>query len=380
MRRRIPDTWNASSVARLLTRARGRRGLALVTVLWVLMLLSLVAASFTRTTRTEVNLTRNLIENARAEALADAGAYRAVLGLLAPQTEDLSGEGIESLIRLGAESPTTARQGAEEGPGAGGEAGTPSPEAAFTEAWRVDGTIYAWAFGGGEVRISIQDEGGKIDLNAAPDELLRGLFFAATWIGLDGEAVGLDEAEADALTDAVRDFADPDDLTRLNGAEDGDYEAAGLPWGAKDAPFAAVEELQQVLGMTPPLYEAVAPALTVHTRSKGIDASSAPREALLALPGSEAVAVDLHLAARAEAPKGAGPEFVGAKGFTARSRRRIYTVHTEARAASGAVFAREAVVQLGGREQGFTVLAWKQGRRGLFREDEVSVAAENTAQ
>ena len=48
----------------------GRRGLALVTVLWVLMLLALVAASFMRTMRTEINLARNLIESAKAEALA----------------------------------------------------------------------------------------------------------------------------------------------------------------------------------------------------------------------------------------------------------------------------------------------------------------------
>ncbi len=44
-----------------------------VTVLWVLMLLALIAASFMRTTRTEINLTRNMIESAKAEALADAG-------------------------------------------------------------------------------------------------------------------------------------------------------------------------------------------------------------------------------------------------------------------------------------------------------------------
>ena len=48
----------------------GRRGLALVTVLWVLMLLALVGANFTRTTRTEINRARNLIESAKAEALA----------------------------------------------------------------------------------------------------------------------------------------------------------------------------------------------------------------------------------------------------------------------------------------------------------------------
>jgi type II secretory pathway component PulK len=49
----------------------GHRGLALVTVLWVLVLLALMAASFTRTTRTEISLARILIHNAKA--LADAG-------------------------------------------------------------------------------------------------------------------------------------------------------------------------------------------------------------------------------------------------------------------------------------------------------------------
>ncbi len=367
LRRKSLDVWDSLPVARLLARARGRRGLALVTVLWVLMLLSLVAVSFTRTTRTEINLTRNLIENAQAEALADAGVYRAVLGLLAPQTEDLSDDGSGSLVRLDTESPPAGDRGA----------GT---AADFTEALRVDGTIYVWPYGDGEVRISIQDEGGKIDLNTATEELLRGLFFATTWIGLDGETMGLNEAEADALTDAVRDFADPDDLTRLNGAEDDDYEAGGLPWGAKDAPFAAVEELQQVLGMTPLLYEAVAPALTVYTRSRGIDAKIAPREVLLALPGTGTEDVDAHLAARAAAPQGAGPAFLGAKGFTARSRRRIYTIRAEARAAGGAVFARNAVVRLGGRGQGFEVLAWKQGRREMFVADEADDVSEAAPQ
>ena len=37
------------------------------------MLLALIAASFTKTTRLEIDLTRNLIESAEAEALADTG-------------------------------------------------------------------------------------------------------------------------------------------------------------------------------------------------------------------------------------------------------------------------------------------------------------------
>ena len=46
------------------------RGIALVVVLWTLLLLSLIAAGFMAVTRTEVQLARNALANARAEALA----------------------------------------------------------------------------------------------------------------------------------------------------------------------------------------------------------------------------------------------------------------------------------------------------------------------
>ena len=347
----------------------GQSGIALVIVLWVIALLAVIAVSFTTATRGQANLVRNLVDNAKAEALADAGLYRAVFGLFKPRTEVFidEDEEEEDLLNPDTESSAVARQRIEED--LRRELASEAAEA-FTEGWRSDGTVYAWAFGGAEVRIAIRDEGGKIDLNAAPDELLRGLFLSVEWTAPDGGAVGLDDAQADALTDAVRDFADADDLRRLNGAEDGDYAAAGLPWGAKDAPFAAVEELQQVLGMTPMLYRQVAPALTVYTGKKGIDPKSAPRKVLLALPGSDAAAVDAHLAARAAAPEGAGPAFLGAEGFTALSRRRIYTIRAEARTESGAVFVREAVVQFtGGAERSFRIRAWKQGERPAARHE-----------
>ncbi len=47
-----------------------QRGLALVTVLWVLMLLALMAAGFTRTMRLEVNLARKR----RGPSRGDAGS------------------------------------------------------------------------------------------------------------------------------------------------------------------------------------------------------------------------------------------------------------------------------------------------------------------
>ena len=101
-------------MSRISNRCRDRRGLALVTVLWVLMLLSLMAASFMKTTRTEVNITRNLIENAEAEALADAGVYLASRveawppvqrGKPAPVAGELAGGG-GGEKREGAEAPS----------------------------------------------------------------------------------------------------------------------------------------------------------------------------------------------------------------------------------------------------------------------------------
>ena len=59
--------------------------------------------------------------------------------------------------------------------------------------------------------------------------------------------------------DAIADFRDPDDLRRLNGAEDADYQSAGLKHGAKDGPFKAIEELQQVLGVDHDLYKVARP-------------------------------------------------------------------------------------------------------------------------
>ncbi len=58
MLRRLAVPWPLSDLRARHRGPAGRRGLALVTVLWVLMLLALIAASFTRTTRTEINLTR----------------------------------------------------------------------------------------------------------------------------------------------------------------------------------------------------------------------------------------------------------------------------------------------------------------------------------
>ncbi len=194
------------------TSVRRSRGIALVAVLWVVSLLAAIAASFVTTMRTETVVARNQIDNAEARALADAGFHRAVLALAA--------EG-EALPR--------------------------------------DGSLRDWTFAGGRVRTSIQAEAGKIDLNGADEVLLAGLFTAA----------GADDPEA--LAAAVVDFRDVDSDPLPRGAEDGDYRAAGLAQQAKDRPFERRDELLQVMGINREIYDAVAPSITVYSRSRGID-------------------------------------------------------------------------------------------------------------
>ena len=298
------------------------RGIALVIVLWSLVLLAVIATGFAADTRTETKLAHNLAETAKARALAEAGVARAILELLKPAAE-------RRLTVL--DAPVR-----------------------FT-------------FGGGEILLSLEDEGGKIDLNRAPDTLLQGLFTAAGIEGQDGVR----------LVNAIADFRDSDALRRADGAEDDDYRAAGLGHEAKDRPFEDIEELKQVLGMTPELFARIAPALTVHSRSRRVNRKTASPLVLQALTGVDPTAAgapggdpagpairDLGAGAAEEPELGglAGRGPLGLPG-SRRARFRAVTIRAEARTLAGAVFVRRAVVRLvRGRARPYRIEAWKQGR------------------
>jgi general secretion pathway protein K len=280
-----------------MTRLGDQRGIALVAVLWVVAILALVAAVFMREARTEIALTRNLAEEAKAEALAEAGVNRAILILL----------GLDETIP-----------------------------------WRVDGTVFAFDYNGGTVQVALQDEGGKIDLNRAGDAVLQGLF----------TSVGVGQDAAQHLVDAIADFRDADGLRHLNGAEDAEYARAGLPYDAKDAPFAATEELMQVFGMTPELYARVAPYVTVYSPRRDVNLATAPAAVLGALPYLSPDRVRAILEQRA-AEAGSG------------SRRRFrviaVTVLVEATTAEGGKVMREVVLRRSGSgARPFDIVKWRR--------------------
>lgn len=209
---------------------RTQKGIALVLVLWILALLTVMAAGYSYTMRTEIKLTANLLHSTQAKAVAEAGIWYTVAELLKPQHE---------------------------------------------QSWKSDGSIYTLDFNQGTFNISIQDEAGKIDLNTALSEILDGLL----------RSVDVPEEERLSILQSILDWRDKDNLVRSEGAEDNDYELLDYDYGAKDGPFNTVDELQLVMGMTPSLFKKLKPALTIHSHQPGIRPQVASKEVLLALPG-----------------------------------------------------------------------------------------------
>lgn len=286
-----------------------QRGIALVIVLWIVTLLSVMAASFAYSTRTETTLAAHAMNRARARALAEAGVNYAMLHLL---------------------SPTASRD------------------------WLIEGSAREWRFGGAELRIRVVGAGGLIDLNAGHRDLLKGLFVSA----------GVPDPEVDALLDAIEDWRDPDDLKRSNGAEAAEYRDAGRP-EPKNAPFESVEELQQVLGMTRALYRQVAPALTVYSRQSGIDPAAAPPRVLQAVPGIDPGGIDEYVEQRtASLIQGTPPPELPALGaYLSRSRETTYHIAVEVLLDTGLGAVTEAIVTQRGRVgQPFQVFAWRESK------------------
>lgn len=124
-----------------------------------------------------------------------------------------------------------------------------------------DGEILNLKLPGGSVQLQVTDEGGKVDLNGADAILLARLLYS----------INVDMTRADAIADAIVDYRDRDDLRHLNGAEDAEYEAAGLGWGPKNAQFSSIFELRKVLGMDDALFTALQPHVTIYTRQRGVN-------------------------------------------------------------------------------------------------------------
>jgi len=278
---------------------RQQRGIAIIMVLWMIMVMMTMAATLMYSVKTETQMVTYARENAQARAFADAATHYTVMQLFLPPDKR------EILMGGGASR---------------------------------------WVYGGYQAEIRVVGENGLIDINRADRRLLQ----------LVLEQVGVIDDEADEILDLIQDFRDPDDLKHLNGAEDKDYENEGFDFGAKDAPFERIEELQQVMGVTPQLYEKLSRFLSVNSNSGGINPMLAPRQILLVLAEGDAEMVDEYIRQR-EDSEGAfvQPPFGGS--FLDHTQQPLYRLQVKVKPVGGTTeyFEERAIRLLPGRTTPF---------------------------
>ena len=209
-----------------------QQGMALIVVLWLIVLLSVMAAGHSRNVHTETRLASRQVEIAKARGMAEAGINHVILEMLADGSSD--------------EIP-------------------------------IDGSVFAVDIYDEQVTLAVRRATGLVDLNAASADLLNAVL----------QACDVEEGRRPNIVDAILDWRDGDDLRHLNGVEDRDYLAAGVPWTSRDDAFRSIDELKYLPGIDQGLFERMAPLVTVHSGRAGIDLENAPPILVMALTGKQ---------------------------------------------------------------------------------------------
>jgi general secretion pathway protein K len=273
----------------------------LVIVLWLIVLLTIIAAGHSYNARIETQLAARHLETTKSRYVAEAATALTIARLL-------------------------------------------TPEAARTVV--VDGRPITTAVDDRSVIVSVRRANGLVDLNTADQTLLEKIFVAG----------GAPPRLAVSLAARVVDWRDADDFKHLDGAEDSDYRLAGLAWTARNGRFSTIDELRYVLGMTPSVYRAISPYLTVYSETGGIDLDVAP-DFLLRLFEED------NSAGNRRAYRESPPNAFGGNG--------IYHINVAVPAANGVFVSSETVVRVtANADSRFTILSWRDYSRLLTQAQE----------
>lgn len=180
------------------------RGFALIAVLWTVAILALLTAHLIGAARQRAGAATSLRDNARLEAAADGAVFDTILWIF--------------------------RQG--------GTAGIPKR---------------ALAIGGIPVDVGLRDEATRLNLNTTSVAALQNLLLS----------IDVDPSAASRLARSIVDWRTraPESMLGLTKIEQ--YQNAGLRYLPPNQPFASVEELGLVLGMTPEIYTRLKPFISV---------------------------------------------------------------------------------------------------------------------
>jgi len=214
---------------------------------WVLMLLSLFAASLGTRSLFALTLADRLFEQLKADYLLRGAIQVAALVL--------------------ERDPTSTLDGAQ-------DVWSNNPD------WFYDRRIGEGTFrisardaSARHTRYGLTDEERRVNLNTAPTDVLERMLQTAG---------GANPEHAEEIAAAIEDWRDEDDIKRPSGAEDFYYQTLANPYACKNRPFEQPEELLLVRGVSPALYRRLEPVITVHGSGK-INLNTATRDTLRAL-------------------------------------------------------------------------------------------------
>ena len=170
---------------------RGRQGMALILILWVVTLVGLLVLWTGREVRTVVGGAQGFSLAARDYLLAYSGLQ-------------------EALVRLTLSDPEAR--------------------------WVPDGTRKTLRIDGRRLEVSVEPEHLRLNVNRAKEDALAGVL----------EEVGL---AVDEVAQAILDFKDRDNVPRPQGAEEEYYQGLTPPYRPVNRPFQVLEELLYVKGI-----------------------------------------------------------------------------------------------------------------------------------
>lgn len=215
---------------------KNERGIVLIIVMWAMLVLMVLAAELSVSSRIEGRTTNVYQQDTATYYLATAGIHRVMYRVLRAQQQG------RNLLNMGIGGQFGQARGGGLGQAQGGQNTQGGEE---EDVWlRADGRWKKEEFGAGGYWVRVIDEAGKINLNQVDEATLR-----QTFVNL-----GFDQETGELLTDTIQDWRDTDPLVRLHGAESDYYQSLPIPYPAKDGPFDSLDELLLIRGVTPALF------------------------------------------------------------------------------------------------------------------------------
>jgi len=244
--------------------AKRDRGIALIIVMIIVAALTVIVTGFAYSMRVETKLARNTRFN--------------------PDMDWLGRSGVElARYLLSKRAPGEERMDALHQKWAGGPCRLPTDATDELEPWEeLDMTNVK--LGNGTFSIKITDMERKLNINSAPEPLLRYI------LEMHG---GVDATDVDVFIDSLRDWMDPDENPGLNGAESDFYLSEYPPYYSKNGPLDHITELKLVQGFKdqPSIYNVFAKNFTAISGGL-INVNTASAQVLELLPGMDPFIAD----------------------------------------------------------------------------------------